>query len=213
VASLLLPDLPPGCVPPPTAWTRIRSPPAAALSPSLACSLPPSASLPARTCNHHHSLRPSPLVGALPCPADHAIITTVPSSTCWPKESSRSASNRHRRRRFPRRPPSFPASDSPPFAPLRQSQLHRRVSGEYLVRKGPFLCLGKRPSAAPARPAGKPCGQWERAAQDEADMVLGVAHPAWLLMWWLLSVFWIPGYPGPPAPGPRHRPIFSPGEN
>jgi hypothetical protein len=29
----------------------------------------------------------------------------------------------------------------------------------------------------------------------------------------ILSVFWIPGYPGPPAPGPRHRPIFSPGEN
>jgi hypothetical protein len=29
----------------------------------------------------------------------------------------------------------------------------------------------------------------------------------------LLSVFWIPGYPGPPAPGPRHWPIFSPGEN
>jgi hypothetical protein len=29
----------------------------------------------------------------------------------------------------------------------------------------------------------------------------------------MLSVFWIPGYPGPPAPGPRHRPIFSPGEN
>jgi hypothetical protein len=29
----------------------------------------------------------------------------------------------------------------------------------------------------------------------------------------LLSVFWIPGYPGPPAPGPRHRPIFNPGEN
>jgi hypothetical protein len=27
----------------------------------------------------------------------------------------------------------------------------------------------------------------------------------------LLSVFWIPGYPGPPAPGPRHQPIFSPG--
>jgi hypothetical protein len=27
-----------------------------------------------------------------------------------------------------------------------------------------------------------------------------------------MSVFWIPGYPGPPAPGPRHRPIFSPGE-
>jgi hypothetical protein len=27
----------------------------------------------------------------------------------------------------------------------------------------------------------------------------------------LLSVFWIPGYPGPPAPGPLHRPIFSPG--
>jgi hypothetical protein len=25
-------------------------------------------------------------------------------------------------------------------------------------------------------------------------------------------VFWIPGYPGPPAPGPHHRPIFSPGE-
>jgi hypothetical protein len=29
----------------------------------------------------------------------------------------------------------------------------------------------------------------------------------------LLSVFWIPGYPSPPAPGPRHRPIFSPGES
>jgi hypothetical protein len=29
----------------------------------------------------------------------------------------------------------------------------------------------------------------------------------------LLSVFWIPGYPSPPAPGPHHRPIFSPGEN
>jgi hypothetical protein len=29
----------------------------------------------------------------------------------------------------------------------------------------------------------------------------------------LLSVFWISGYPGPPAPGPRHQPIFSPGEN
>jgi hypothetical protein len=29
----------------------------------------------------------------------------------------------------------------------------------------------------------------------------------------LLSVFWIPGYPGPPAPGRRHRPIFSPGDN
>jgi hypothetical protein len=28
-----------------------------------------------------------------------------------------------------------------------------------------------------------------------------------------VSVFWIPGYPGPPAPGPHHRPIFSPGEN
>jgi hypothetical protein len=28
----------------------------------------------------------------------------------------------------------------------------------------------------------------------------------------LLSVFWIPGYPGPPAHGPRHRPIFSLGE-
>jgi hypothetical protein len=25
-----------------------------------------------------------------------------------------------------------------------------------------------------------------------------------------LSVEWIPGYPGPPATGPRHRPIFSP---
>jgi hypothetical protein len=23
-----------------------------------------------------------------------------------------------------------------------------------------------------------------------------------------LSVLWIPGYPVPPAPGPRHRPIF-----
>jgi hypothetical protein len=23
-----------------------------------------------------------------------------------------------------------------------------------------------------------------------------------------MSVLWIPGYPGPPAPGPRHRPIF-----
>jgi hypothetical protein len=23
-----------------------------------------------------------------------------------------------------------------------------------------------------------------------------------------MSVFWIPGYPGPPAPGPHHRPIF-----
>jgi hypothetical protein len=30
---------------------------------------------------------------------------------------------------------------------------------------------------------------------------------------WLLSVFWILGYPGPPATGPCHRPIFSPGEN
>jgi hypothetical protein len=29
----------------------------------------------------------------------------------------------------------------------------------------------------------------------------------------LLSVFWIPGYPSPPAPGPHHRPIFSPGES
>jgi hypothetical protein len=28
-----------------------------------------------------------------------------------------------------------------------------------------------------------------------------------------LSVFWIPGYPSPPAPGPRHQPIFSPGDN
>jgi hypothetical protein len=26
----------------------------------------------------------------------------------------------------------------------------------------------------------------------------------------LMSVFWIPGYPGPPATGPRHQPIFSP---
>jgi hypothetical protein len=26
-----------------------------------------------------------------------------------------------------------------------------------------------------------------------------------------LSVFWIPGYPGPPAPGPRHRPISAQG--
>jgi hypothetical protein len=25
----------------------------------------------------------------------------------------------------------------------------------------------------------------------------------------LLSVLWIPGYPGPPATGPRHQPIFS----
>jgi hypothetical protein len=24
-----------------------------------------------------------------------------------------------------------------------------------------------------------------------------------------LSVFWIPGYPGPPAPGPLQRPSFS----
>jgi hypothetical protein len=30
---------------------------------------------------------------------------------------------------------------------------------------------------------------------------------------WSLSVFWIPGYPGPPAPGPRRRPIFSLGDN
>jgi hypothetical protein len=29
----------------------------------------------------------------------------------------------------------------------------------------------------------------------------------------LLSVFWILRYPGPPTPGPRHQPIFSPGEN
>jgi hypothetical protein len=27
-----------------------------------------------------------------------------------------------------------------------------------------------------------------------------------------LSVFWIPGYPGPPAPGPLQRPNFGPGE-
>jgi hypothetical protein len=29
--------------------------------------------------------------------------------------------------------------------------------------------------------------------------------------WGLLSVFWIPGYPGPPAPGPLQRPSFGPG--
>jgi hypothetical protein len=28
----------------------------------------------------------------------------------------------------------------------------------------------------------------------------------------LLSVFWIPGYPGPPAPRPLQRPSFGPGE-
>jgi hypothetical protein len=27
----------------------------------------------------------------------------------------------------------------------------------------------------------------------------------------VLSVFWIPGYPGPPAPGPLQRPSFGPG--
>jgi hypothetical protein len=26
-----------------------------------------------------------------------------------------------------------------------------------------------------------------------------------------LSVVWIPGYPGPPTPGPLQRPIFGPG--
>jgi hypothetical protein len=29
----------------------------------------------------------------------------------------------------------------------------------------------------------------------------------------ILLVFWIPGYPGPPAPRPHHRHIFSPGRN
>jgi hypothetical protein len=29
--------------------------------------------------------------------------------------------------------------------------------------------------------------------------------------WGLLSVFWIPGYPGPPVPGPLQRPSFGPG--
>jgi hypothetical protein len=29
----------------------------------------------------------------------------------------------------------------------------------------------------------------------------------------IVSVFWILGYPSPPAPRPRHRPIFSPVEN
>jgi hypothetical protein len=29
----------------------------------------------------------------------------------------------------------------------------------------------------------------------------------------LVLVFWIPGYPSPPAPRPCYRPIFSPGEN
>jgi hypothetical protein len=28
----------------------------------------------------------------------------------------------------------------------------------------------------------------------------------------MMSVFWIPGYPGPPAPGPLQRPNFGPGE-
>jgi hypothetical protein len=28
-----------------------------------------------------------------------------------------------------------------------------------------------------------------------------------------LSVFWIPGYPGPPAPGPLQLPNFGPGVN
>jgi hypothetical protein len=28
-----------------------------------------------------------------------------------------------------------------------------------------------------------------------------------------MSVFWIPGYPGPPAPGPLQWPSFGPGVN
>jgi hypothetical protein len=28
-----------------------------------------------------------------------------------------------------------------------------------------------------------------------------------------MSVFWIPGYPGSPAPGPLQRPSFGPGVN
>jgi hypothetical protein len=30
-------------------------------------------------------------------------------------------------------------------------------------------------------------------------------------LWRYLSVFWIPGYPGPPAPGSLQWPIFGPG--
>jgi hypothetical protein len=35
---------------------------------------------------------------------------------------------------------------------------------------------------------------------------------AFLCVFQNLSVFWIPGYPGPPAPGPLQRPNFGPGE-
>jgi hypothetical protein len=107
---------------------------------------------PERAC---HSRRPSPPVGASPCPADHAVVTAVPSSTCWPKESSRSASKRRRCRRSLRRPPRPPPSIAPPPARLRPSRPCRRAPGEQPRHPPPPSCP-RSLAPPPVWPAGEP---------------------------------------------------------
>jgi hypothetical protein len=56
----------------------------------------------------------------------------------------------------------------------------------------------------------------EKASGRDSPLRQGAEKSSWILpilirrRW--LSVFWIPGYPGPPAPGPLQRPSFGPGE-
>jgi hypothetical protein len=74
--------------------------------------------------------------------------------------------------------------------PMTSSSSHGPLTAQLMCAiRGPSSFWGPRPFA-PSR--GRVCGPGSQG---------------------LLLVFWILGYPGPPAPGPRHRPIFSPGES
>jgi hypothetical protein len=135
----------------------------------------------------------SPKLGrrlSLPLGVSPAFSELAPSSASPPSSSPSTESARGHRgsrhgRRFPRRfrptPPQIPHRR--PL--LRSSRPRRHAQGETPVHQDPSALFPPRPSAAPARPAGELCGRWARAAQDEADVALGVARPAWLLMWWL----------------------------
>jgi hypothetical protein len=75
----------------------------------------------------------------------------VPSSTFWPKESSRSPWSHRRSPPYPCSQLRTPSSIAPPPTILRSSQPSRSTPGESPVRPDPSSRLAARRSAAPGR--------------------------------------------------------------
>jgi hypothetical protein len=144
---------------------------------------------------------PNSTTDKVPNRAPHRHVHSWPEPLRAPPATRRTARPQHTaagRKSLPeRRSPARPDLGRPrPLSQSPRSQHHRPASSTSSLQPRRPLCRLKLTEARHRSELPSPS---EASTEVEKKQTL--------------SVFWIPGYPGPHATGLCHRPIFSPGEN